>query len=158
MEYEHKHKILEEAIDTNNLAIREEFVSLSAMNPFSNHNSAPRGTMMLGQFSQLVALINPKPKIIQTGIEAQLSENTFKCLVEKDCIVKAIITTNDNYNIQDTEIIYLIAPRATLFPFKNRFLHKYRVIMCYLINIKNPLQKCKGIFSVLRWFKSNDCF
>ena len=108
MEYEHKHKILEEAIDTNNLAIREEFVSLSAMNPFSNHNSAPRGTMMLGQFSQLVALINPKPKIIQTGIEAQLSENTFKCLVEKDCIVKAIITTNDNYNIQDTEIIYLI--------------------------------------------------
>ena len=108
MEYEHKHKILEEALDTNNLAIREEFVSLSAMNPFSNHNSAPRGTMMLGQFSQLVALINPKPKIIQTGIEAQLSENTFKCLVEKDCIVKAIITTNDNYNIQDTEIIYLI--------------------------------------------------
>ena len=110
---EYKHKIIEEAIDTSDLAIREEFVSLSAMNPMSPHNSAPRGTMMLGQFSQSVPLINPKPKIIQTGIEAQLSENTFKCIIEKDCVIKAIVTTNDNYNIQDTEIIYLIVEDIT---------------------------------------------
>ena len=105
---EYKHKVMEEALDLSSIAIREEFISLSAMNPVSNHNSAPRGTMMLGQFAQDVTLIKPKPKIIQTGIESQLANNTFKCIVEKDCVVKAIITTNDNYNIQDTEIIYVI--------------------------------------------------
>lgn len=96
------------AVDRSPLAIKEEFISLTALNPVANHNSAPRGTMFLGQFAQDVALIKPQPKIIQEGIASQLSSNTFKCIIEKDCVVKSIITTNDNYNIQDTEILYII--------------------------------------------------
>lgn len=96
------------AVDDSVLGIKEEMVSLTALNPMAPHNSAPRGTMFLGQFSQGVAIINPQPRILQTGLEAQLSDNTFKCVIEKDCTIKHIITTPDSYNIQDTEMIYLI--------------------------------------------------
>lgn len=99
---------IENAKDDSVLGIKEEFVSLTALNPFAPHNSAPRGTMMLGQFSQEVPIIKPQPRILQTGLEYQLANNTFKCIVENDCVVKNIITSQNTYNIQDIEYLYIV--------------------------------------------------
>ena len=95
-------------INKSTLAIREELVSLQALNPYAAHNSASRGLMQTGQFAQLAVLINPEPKIIQEGITEQLTDNTWKCRVERDCIVKAIIASNDSHDIENTETIILV--------------------------------------------------
>lgn len=95
-------------VEKGTLAVREEVVSIQAINPFAAHNSASRGLMQTGQFAQLEPPINPEPKIIQDGVTSQLKDNTWSCKVKEDCTVKAIITSKDNYNIEDIETIILI--------------------------------------------------
>jgi len=88
------------------LSIREEFLSLSALNQFVPFDSSPRGVMFLTQLSQAVVLDNPEPRIIQSGLEQQLVDNTFKIMVEEDMVVKAIITSNGD--MKDIDNIPLI--------------------------------------------------
>lgn len=99
---------IDNKIDRSVLAIREELVSVQAINPFANHNSASRGLMQTGQFAQKAVIINPEPKIIQEGITYQLSSNTWKCIVKHNCVVKSIITSKNNYDIENTETILLV--------------------------------------------------
>lgn len=107
---------IKDKIDTSPLAIREELVSIQAINPFANHNSASRGLMQTGQFAQLAVITNPEPKIIQEGITSQLKDNTWKCIVKENCTIQSIITSKNNHDIENIETIYLIVelPNGTL--------------------------------------------
>ena len=91
------------------MSIREEFLSLSALNPFLEHDSSPRGCMFLTQLSQTAVLDKGEPRIIQTGLEQQLVDNTFKIVVEEDMVVKAIITSNgETENLDEVPLITII--------------------------------------------------
>ncbi len=90
------------------LSIKEEFISLSALNQFIAHDSSPRGTMFLTQLSQGVVLDKPEPKIIQSGLEQQLVDNTFKIVVEEDMVVKSIITNDTKNNVDNAPLITII--------------------------------------------------
>lgn len=99
---------IEDKVDNSILAIREELVGIQALNPFSPHNSASRGLMQTGQFAQKAVLIDPEPTIIQEGISFQLADNTWKCRVTEDCVVRHIISSKDGHDIENAEIIILI--------------------------------------------------
>lgn len=90
------------------LSIKEEFISLSALNQFIAHDSSPRGTMFLTQLSQGVVLDKPEPKILQSGLEQQLVDNTFKIVVEEDMVVKSIITNDNKNDVDNAPMITII--------------------------------------------------
>ena len=73
------------------LKLRDEYVSIHAFNPFTAFLSSPRGYMMGQHLSQSLTIMNGDEKIIQTGLEKQLGENTFSKKVERDCIVHKVI-------------------------------------------------------------------
>lgn len=77
------------------LRIVEELIGFHAMNPFINHCSSARGTMMSSHVSQSVVLNNGEEKIIQTGLEKQFGDNTFAKKPEEDVRVIKVI---DRYN------------------------------------------------------------
>ena len=95
-------------IDNRVLAIREELIGISALNPFADKNSASRGLMQTGQFSQLAVLLYPELTLVQEGISYQLAKNTWKCIVEEDCVVRHIISSKDSHDIENTETILLL--------------------------------------------------
>ena len=90
------------------MSIREEAVSLSAVNPWLENDSSPRGCMFLTQFSQAVTLDHPEVKIYQTGIESQLVDNTYKVLVEDDIVIKSVITDGIGNDIHELPMITII--------------------------------------------------
>lgn len=90
------------------LRIREEFLSISAINPFLMHDSAPRGCMFAMQFTQAVVVKGSEPRIIQTGIESQLKDNTYKIEIEQDFMVRSIILSDPNKSIEDNSHITII--------------------------------------------------
>lgn len=73
------------------LAIREELLSLHALNPFISASSSPRCLMMSGHLSQIVVIENGEPQIIQTGLDPQLAENTFSKQLDSDARILAIL-------------------------------------------------------------------
>jgi len=73
------------------LAIREELLSLHAINPFIAESSAPRCLMLSGHLSQLVTIEGGSPQIIQTGVDPQLADNTFSRKIKNDSRVISII-------------------------------------------------------------------
>ena len=99
---------IEDKVDNSVLAIREELVGIQALNPFSPHNSASRGLMQTGQFAQKAVLIYPEPTIVQEGISYQLADNTWKCRVKENCIVRHIISSKDSHDIENAEVIILV--------------------------------------------------
>lgn len=77
------------------LRIIEELIGIHAMNPFINHCSSARGTMMSSHFSQSLVLNDGEEKIIQTGLEKQFGDNTFAKKPEEDVRIIKVI---DRYN------------------------------------------------------------
>lgn len=71
--------------------LRNSLLSFHSLNPFANHDSSPRLTMLYTQFCQNVVLTNSEEKIIQTGLDHQLGENTFSVKIEHDCRVVGVI-------------------------------------------------------------------
>jgi len=73
------------------LVIREELLSLHAINPFIGNISSARSIMVSGHLSQIVVIENGEPQIIQTGIDPQLAQNTFSKKLEADSRILAIL-------------------------------------------------------------------
>jgi len=74
------------------LRVREELLSLHALNPFISTASSPRCLMFSGHLSQIVVLAGGGlPQIIQTGLEQQLATNTFSKKIDSDSRVMAIL-------------------------------------------------------------------
>jgi hypothetical protein len=71
---------------------KEELVGYHAVNPFIAETSSARGYMMSAHHSQRLALINGEEKIVQTGLEKQLGENTFSSKANSDYEVIKVIT------------------------------------------------------------------
>ena len=73
------------------LELREELLSITSINPFLANTSSARLIMQASHLSQSLTINNGDEKIIQTGLEKQLSNNTFSKKVDKDCRVIKVI-------------------------------------------------------------------
>ena len=73
------------------MELREDLLSYHACNPFVPTTSASRSYMMSSHHSQRLTLDGGDEKIIQSGLEKQLGENTHSKKCEHDCEVIAII-------------------------------------------------------------------
>lgn len=85
------------------LQVREELISIHALNPFTPHSSSPRGLMMSGHISQIAVIEGGEPQIVQSGVSNQLAEHTFRIEVERDahviCMLKrytSILSDSDS--------------------------------------------------------------
>ena len=73
------------------MRIREELVSLHALNPFIPTVSSARSYMFTAHLSQALVIENGEDKILQSGLETQLAQNTFSKKFDNDVrIVKVI--------------------------------------------------------------------
>jgi len=61
-------------IEHPELRIKEEFLSIAAINPFIRYNSSPRGLMMSNHVAQLLVLDEPDLPIIQTNINREMGK------------------------------------------------------------------------------------
>jgi len=93
--------------------LRPELTSITAVNPFCNHNSAARSLMLSSHMSQALTLLNGDEKIIQSGIERELGRQTFdKKLVNDSRIISIIprykngIDINSINHMVDAIVIY----------------------------------------------------
>jgi len=73
------------------LPVQEELLSIHAINPFTNYNSASRNVMMAAHLSQTVTLEHGEEPIVQTGLERQLADNVWNVKAEHDSRVIAVI-------------------------------------------------------------------
>ena len=73
------------------IGLKPEFVGITAMNPFANHNSSSRSIMMASHTAQSLTLINGEEKIIQSGLEREFGRHTFNKVIKNDSRVISII-------------------------------------------------------------------
>lgn len=73
------------------LELKDVYISIHALNPFVPNLSSPRGYMMGQHLSQSLTIMNGDEKIIQTGLEKQLGDNTFSKRTEDDTYIHKII-------------------------------------------------------------------
>ena len=78
-------------VTDKDLKIREEMLGIHAMNSFSRYCSASRLIMFSSHFSQSLVIDDGEDKIIQSGLEWQLAENTFSKKIEKPFKVIEVI-------------------------------------------------------------------
>ncbi len=89
----------------DDLRIREELVSIHAINPLVANNSSARSYMSSSHISQSLTLINGNERIIQTGIDNQLGDNTFSKKVEDDCRVLKVIHRYDGIDARSVSAV-----------------------------------------------------
>lgn len=94
------------------LKIREELVSIHALQPFIAHNSSPRGYMFSSHLSQSLTINNSEEKIIQSGLEQQLSYNTFAIVIPCDA---KIIKVLKRYNSLDYRSLNRLVDYVVIF-------------------------------------------
>jgi len=93
------------------LKINEKLLSIHAINPFITNISSPRAIMMGSHISQMITLPNADERIIQTGLEKQLGENTFSKKLENDSRIINIIKRYsglDNNSVNTTTELTVI--------------------------------------------------
>lgn len=73
------------------LSVTEKTYSIHSLNPFSRHLSSPRGQMMATHMAQTVPIYNGETKILQTGIELQMSKSSYSIVVQESCRVVGIV-------------------------------------------------------------------
>lgn len=73
------------------LKIREELISVHALNPFISNDSSARGYMFSSHLSQTLVLNDGEEKIVQSGLEKQFGKNTFSKKIENDCRILKVI-------------------------------------------------------------------
>ena len=76
--------------------VDERTLGLHALNPFIHSISSPRGYMMSSHLSQVVPLLFGDEKITLSGVESNLSQNTFSIKAEADFRVIKVIP---RYNV-----------------------------------------------------------
>jgi hypothetical protein len=86
------------------LEIKEELISIHAINPFVEHNSSARAYMSSSHISQSITLLNGDERIIQTGMDNQFGDNTFSKKIEFDCRVIKLINRYDGIDINSVGI------------------------------------------------------
>lgn len=94
--------------EEQDLAIKEELVSLHAINPFLNECSASRCHMASTHLSQAVVIENGDEKIIQTGLEKQLGDNTFSVKLEDDVKILSVIPRYTGLSIEQEVVDTLL--------------------------------------------------
>ena len=76
--------------------VDERTLGLHALNPFIHAISSPRGYMMSSHLSQVVPLLFGDERITMSGVDTNLSENTFSIKAEADYRVIKVIP---RYNV-----------------------------------------------------------
>lgn len=89
-------KYAAQALIDPTMIVKEQTLGIHALNPFVVYNSSPRSYMMSSHLSQAVTLINGDEKIIQSGVESQLAQNTFSVKAQGDLRVIRVIP---KYNV-----------------------------------------------------------
>lgn len=84
-------KIKSKQFPDNNLDIREELLSLHALNPFVSYLSSSRSYMYSLHLSQALTIYGGEEKIVQSGLEKQFGDNTHSHKAENDFRVIAVI-------------------------------------------------------------------
>jgi len=92
-------------MDSPELALREELISLHSLNAFTPYSSSPRGLMFSGQFSQTLVIEQGAPPIIQTGLERQLANNTFSKKVLGDSRVIGIVKRYNGISADSVSVV-----------------------------------------------------
>lgn len=99
------------------LEIKEELLSVHALNPFIANNSSARGYMFSSHFSQCLALRKGEEHIIQSGLEKEFRENTFSKVADRDYRVVKVIKRYSGLDSQSVdkvvEIILLVEDIGT---------------------------------------------
>ena len=93
------------------IKIRDKYLSTASINNFICYNSSPRGLMLSGNLAQLLVLSKPDKKIIQSGIEDELSEAAIIKKFENDSEILNIIVRNDNNSNKEDYPEYFIIYR-----------------------------------------------
>ena len=114
------------------IALSQEMFSMSAINPFIEHNSSPRSLMMNSHISQLIVLNESEENMIQTGVESELSKYTVSKKLESDSEVITVIKRYNMLGEPDKAVGRLVITRnletgeldATDIPYYNAF-HPY---------------------------------
>lgn len=95
------------------LALDPRYVSITALNPFMNHNSASRGLMLSSHLSQAVTLLKGDEQIIQGGMDRELGKTSMMYKFDCDARVISIIpryhqgyTSSDVGFVSEVTIIY----------------------------------------------------
>jgi len=73
------------------LNLKPELYSLTAINPFANHNSASRSLMLSSHIAAALTLIDGDEAIVQSGIERELGKQTLNVNIKNDSKVIEII-------------------------------------------------------------------
>ena len=81
----------EEILKSDGLPVVEELVGLHSINPFIKENSSSRSYMFSSHLSQSLTPLFSEEKIIQTGLETQLGQNTHNKKVDDDVKILKII-------------------------------------------------------------------
>jgi len=71
--------------------LRPELMSITAVNPLCNHNSAARSLMLSSHLSQALTLLHGDEKILQSGIERELGKQTFNRELKNDSRIIAVV-------------------------------------------------------------------
>lgn len=85
------------------LKIKEELVSIHALQPFIAHNSSPRGYMFSGHLSQALTLNHSEEKIVQSGLERQLASNTFSKIMQCEARVIRVLKRYHSVDIRSVD-------------------------------------------------------
>ena len=94
----------------DNLDLKPEHLSIHAINPFVEHNSASRSQMFGSHLSQTLVTEGMDTKNILTGVEQELGKYTKQIITESDMEILHIIPRyrsieNPNYHVETT-IVY----------------------------------------------------
>lgn len=81
----------EEILKSDGLPVLEELVGLHSINPFIKENSSSRSYMFSSHLSQSLTPLFSEEKIIQTGLETQLGQNTHNKRIDDDVKILKII-------------------------------------------------------------------
>lgn len=72
--------------------IKPEFLGLGGLGSFPGNVSSPRLVMDSSHFASHLPLMYPDERLIKTGIEYELGKTINDVRVDKDCVVKAVIS------------------------------------------------------------------
>lgn len=100
--------------DMKFVQLDDSLISAMAEVPFIWFNSSPRLVMRGGQFPQILKVLRPDRKIVQTGYEFQIGKHSFKKIIKANTKIVGIVPryktgpTNDTVNkIVEVTILYI---------------------------------------------------
>ncbi len=73
------------------LSISPEFLGINVLNQWTRNNSSPRGYMFPNFLAQLVVLMNPDERLVQSGYERGMARGIFNKEFTADSVILAIV-------------------------------------------------------------------